>query len=267
MLNCVLLKMCDVTYFDMGENRGEGPCLENCDPGKENFMSNPLRRSNNGFDSLDLIEYEKGLEIHPRLPAIPGIFNIPPDTCICSHPPHSPIPEHLHAHFYHMHIRYGFEFPFQPSLSVDNVALQVMMAINGAHRVDCNPMFVARGKGAEGVCLKVGGEDIHWVHDDEAGPKAKELFEATGRRLPEGFYFSGFQTSDPAERKVRRFGREELKRMIGQGLRVDQHFQATWKEPREAPIEPYDVVICLTDDKTSYLTFFNLPVVVPIGAF
>ena len=51
------------------------------------------------------------------------------------------------------------------------------------------------------------------------------------------------------------------------GFRADQHFQATWREPRDEAIEPYDVIICLSDDQTSYFTFFRLPVVVPIGAF
>ena len=142
-----------------------------------------------------------------------------------------------------------------------------MMAIPVEQRVDCNPIFVARGKGAEGICLQIDGEEVHWVHHDEAGAQATELYEATGRKLPDGFYWSGFYMSDVEERKVRRFTREQLLRTIGLGLRADQHFQATWREPRDEPIEPYEVLICLTDDRTSYFTFFRLPVVVPIGAF
>jgi hypothetical protein len=208
-----------------------------------------------------------GLIIRPRLPFIPGIFDIPPDTCISSHRPHARIPEHLHDHFPHMHIRYGFEIPAQSLVGIDSSALEVAMAIRAEHRVDCNPVFVARGPNSQGVCLKIAGQDIHWVHNEEVGLKATKLFEETGRKLPEGFYFSGFRTSDVDERKVLRYSREELKRAIGLGLRADQHFQATWRDPREEAIEPYDVIIYLGDDETSYHTFFRLPVVVPIGAF
>lgn len=217
-------------------------------------------------DAVFESEYDRAFMIHPRLPSIPGIFDIPADTCIASHAPHRHVKEHLHDHFYHMHIRYGFEIPTQPLLGIKSLALQVMMAIPVEHRVDCNPIFVARGHGAEGICLKIAGQDVHWVHNKEAGQRATELFEATGRKLPEGYYFSGFRTSDTAERKVWRYSQEELKRAIGQGLRADQHFQATWREPKNEPIEPYDVIICLADDETSYHTFFRLPIVVPIGA-
>ena len=166
-----------------------------------------------------------------------------------------------------MHIRYGLEFPAQSFAEVKEAAFGVAMVINVAHRVDCNPIFVARGDGPEGVCLKIAGQDVHWVHDEEVGRKATELFETGGRRVPDGFYFSGFRTSDLEERKVWRYSRESLKAGIGQGLRADQHFQATWKEPKDEPIEPYDVIIYLGDDSTSYHTFFRLPVVVPLGAW
>lgn len=212
--------------------------------------------------------YEEGLIIRPCLPRIPGILGIGPDQCIASHAPHEPIKEHLHHHLQHMHIRYGFELPSQSLTGItDGVAPAVMMAIPVEQRVDCNPIFVARGEGAEGICLHIDGEEVHWVHHDEAGAQAVELYEATGRKLPDGFYWSGFYMSDVEERKVRRFSREQLLRTIGQGLRADQHFQATWREPRDELIEPYEVLICLTDDQTSYVTFFRLPVVVPIGAF
>ena len=212
-------------------------------------------------------DYEGGLVIRPCLPRIPGILGIGPDTCVASHAPHEPIKEHLHHHLYHMHIRYGFHLPQQRLEAVRSVSPAVMMAIPVDQRVDCNPIFVARGKDEEGICLHIDGEEVHWVHHDEAGAQATELFEATGRKLPEGYYWSGFYMSDTQERKVRRFSREQLLRTIGLGLSADQHFQATWREPRDEPIEPYDVLICLTDDHTSYYTFFRLPVVVPIGAF
>jgi hypothetical protein len=142
-----------------------------------------------------------------------------------------------------------------------------MMMIPVEHRVDCNPIFVARGEGAEGVCLKIAGQDVHWVHSEEAGRKATALFESTGRRVPKGFRFQGFQTSDMEERKVRRYSQPELKAAVGLGLRADQHFQATWIEPREEPIEPYDVIICLADDVTPYHTFFRLQPSIALGAF
>jgi len=212
------------------------------------------------------INDEPALVIRPRLPQIPGIFDIPADTCIASHAPHAHIPEHLHDHFFHMHIRYGFELPVQTLDGIEAASLRVAMAVNRLHRVDCNPVFVARGEGSTGVCLKIGGQDVHWVHDEEVGEIATELFGATGRTLADEFYFAGFSTSDLAERKLHRYSREDLKRAIGRGLVADQHFQATWREPRKEPIMPYDVIIFLGDDSTNYHTFFRLPVVVPIGA-
>ena len=170
-----------------------------------------MAQSPEDFGSLkfERPDYTKSLVIRPRLPAIPGVLDIPPDTCIASHRPHEPIPEHLHDHLHHMHICYGFEFPHQSLDGVDGVALETMMAIKAQHRVDCNPIFVARGEESEGICLKVGVDDIHWVHSEEAGAKASELYERTGRQLPEGYYFSGFRTSDPEERKVRRYSRDD----------------------------------------------------------
>lgn len=213
------------------------------------------------------IDYEAGLVIRPRLPSIPGILGIGPDQCIASHAPHEPIKEHLHHQLPHLHIRYGFELPAQTLSGIERISPAVMMMIRNDQRVDCNPIFVARGEGAEGVTLHIDGEEVHWVHSDEAGTQATELYRATGRETPDGYYWSGFYMSDTAERKTRSFTREQLLRTIGLGFRADQHFQATWREPREAPIEPYEVLICLTDDQTSYFTFFKLPIVVPIGAF
>jgi hypothetical protein len=212
--------------------------------------------------------YEDGLIIRPCLPRIPGILGIGPDQCIASHPPHEPIKEHLHHQFHHMHIRYGFELPQQTLAAIrEPVAPAVMMMIKADQRVDCNPIFVARGEGQEGICLHIQGEEVHWVHHDEAGEQATALYEATGRKTPEGYYWSGFYMSDVEEREIRRFSREELLRTIGLGLRADQHFQATWREPKDEPIEPYEVLICLTDDQSSYYTFFRLPIVVPLGPF
>jgi len=205
--------------------------------------------------------------IRPRLPAIDGIFNLGPDVLIASHDPHERIREHLHDHLPHMHIRYGFEIPRQSFHGISEAALQVMMFIKAEHRVDCNPVFVARGPGAEGVCLKIAGEDVHWVHNVEAGNKAAKLFERTGRRITKGYRFSGFTTSDLEERKVRRYSRLELLAAVGLGLRCDQHFQATWIEPKDEPIEPYDVIICLADDATDYCTFFRLQPTISLGAF
>jgi hypothetical protein len=164
-----------------------------------------------------------------------------------------------------MHIRYGFEIPAQSLIGVPAAALEVAMLIRGEHRVDCNPIFVGRGPGSEGICLKIAGQDVHWVHNEEVGEKATALFEATGRELPDGFYFSGFRTSDVDERKVWRYSSDELKRAIGRGLRADQHFQATWREPSDQPITPYPVVIYLGDDQTSYHTFFELRPTVVLG--
>ncbi len=211
--------------------------------------------------------YDRAIIVQPRLPMFPGIFNLPAETCIASHAPHERIEEHLHEHFYHMHIRYGFEIPPQNFDDINGAALEVAMAIKIDHRVDCNPPFVARSKGPTGVPLVLGDEVIHWVQSPEVGEKATKLFEATGRRLPEGYYFAGFRTSDVDERYVWRFTKEELQEVFGSGLRCDQHFEATWKEPRNEAIEPYDVIIYLGDDVTDYHTFFRLPVVVPIGAF
>ena len=205
--------------------------------------------------------------VRPRLPHFPGIFDIPADTCIASHTPHEHIEEHLHDHLYHMHIRYGFEFPGQPLTGIDFLAPLVAMMVKVDHRVDCNPIFVGKGKGAEGVCLKIGGQDVHWTPNEAAGEKATKLFAATGRKVPEGYYFSGFITSSMDERSPFEYSRLELTRAIGTGLVADQHFQATWKEPVEKPIEPYDVIIYLGDTITDYHTFFRLPVVVPIAAF
>ncbi len=169
--------------------------------------------------------------IRPRLPQIPWIFNIPPDTCISSHRPHEHITEHLHDHLYHMHIRYGFEIPKQSLNGISNLALEVAMYVRVEQRVDCNPMFVARGKGAEGICLKIAGQDVHWTPDESVAKKATELYKARGCKLNDDYYFAGFSTSDIEERKIFRYDKEELLRAIGSGIVIDQHFQATWKEP------------------------------------
>jgi hypothetical protein len=212
-------------------------------------------------------DYSRQLIIHPKAPNIPWIFDLPPDTTIASHPPHDHIEEHLHDHFFHMHIRYGFEFPAQTLSGIDETAFEVVMMIKADHRVDCNPIFVARGDGPQGVCLKLAGQDVHWVHNEDTAKKYTELYRETGREVPDGYYFSGFRTSDAEERNVWRYSRNTLLAGIGRGLRADQHFQATWREPRDEPIEPYDVVIGLGDEVSSYYTFFRLPVVVPIGAW
>ncbi len=211
--------------------------------------------------------YDKTFLIRPRLPLIDGIFDVRADTLVASHAPHARIPEHLHDHLPHMHIRYGFEIPAQSLAGIDAAALEVDMLVQVDHRVDCNPVFVARGPDSTGICLKIANQDVHWVHNEEAGKNATKLFEATGRRVPEGYYFSGFRTSDVEERKVWRYSREDLLRAIGRGLRADQHFQATWREPRKDPIAPYDVIICLTDDASSFHTFFRLQPTVSLGAF
>ncbi|MEM9293243.1 MAG: hypothetical protein AAGD01_16290 [Acidobacteriota bacterium] len=211
--------------------------------------------------------YQKEFVIHPRLPYVNGIFDLGPNTLIASHPPHGRITEHLHDHLHHMHIRYGFEIPRQPLTGFDASALEVAMLVKTAHRVDCNPIFVDRGPGSEGICLKIAGQDVHWVHNEEVGKKATKLYESTGRRLPKGYYFSGFRTSDVDEREVWYYSREELLRAIGHGLRADQHFQATWREPRDEPIEPYAVTICLSDSETYFHTFFQLQPTITLGAF
>lgn len=210
---------------------------------------------------------EPAIVIYPRLPEFDGIFNLPAATCVASHTPHKHIEEHLHDHLHHMHIRYGFEIPAQDFDEIQDVSLEVAMSVRLEHRVDCNPPFTGRGQGVEGIPLQLGGEVIHWVYSSEVGEKAKRLFETTGRKLPEGFYFQGFRTSDEEERHELRFTKKDLEEVFGGGLRCDQHFQATWKEPKDEAIEPYDVIIYLGDDVTNYHTFFRLPVVVPIGAF
>jgi hypothetical protein len=118
--------------------------------------------------------FEDGLVIHPRLPIHDGIFHLGPNTLIAAHSPHAHVVEHLHDHLHHMHIRYGFEIPQQSLAGIGEkgVAFQVAMCINVQQRVDCNPIFVARGHGAEGICLKIAGQDVHWVHDDEVSHKA-----------------------------------------------------------------------------------------------
>ena len=204
--------------------------------------------------------------IRPKLPFVPGIFDIPAETRIASHSPHEPIEEHLHAHFSHMHIRYGFEIPQQTFEGIDAVGLEVAMAVRVEHRVDCNPIFVAKTSGPAGICLRVMDQDVHWIQNEDVGAKATRLFAQTGRHLEEGFYFAGFRTSDMEERNVFRYPIDEIKRAVGAGLRADQHFQATWREPRDERIVPYRVILYLGDDATDYHTFFELPVVVPIGA-
>lgn len=210
---------------------------------------------------------EPQFEIRPRLPRVNGIFGLGPNVLIAAHSPHERIREHLHDHLHHMHIRYGFEIPQQTFFGIDDVSLQVMMLIKADQRVDCNPVFVARGAGQEGVCLKIAGQDLHWIQDLAAGQKATKLFEATGRRVPEGFRFQGFQTSEPDERKQRRYSKLEIQAAVGCGLVADQHFQATWIEPKDQAIEPYNVVICLADDVTTFHTFFELKPTVTLGAF
>ena len=152
-------------------------------------------------------------------------------------------------------------------MGIAAAALEVAMLVKVAHRVDCNPIFVARGRDNEGICLKIAGQDVHWVQNEDVGKKATELYQGTGRDIPEGFYFSGFRTSDIEERKVWRYSREELLRAFGSGLRADQHFQATWREPSNDKIDPYPVVICLSDDETYFHTFFELQPTITLGAF
>jgi hypothetical protein len=210
---------------------------------------------------------ESSFVIRPRLPEIDGIFNLGANVLIASHAPHERIKEHLHDHLPHMHIRYGFEIPAQSFQGISTVALQVAMCIKTTQRVDCNPVFVARGAGPEGVCLKIAGQDVHWVHNEDVGQKATKLFQDTGRSVPAGYRFSGFSTSDLEERNVRKYSRLEVLATVGQGLRCDQHFQATWVEPKKDPIEPYDVIICLSDDATPFHTFFRLSPTISLGAF
>jgi len=209
--------------------------------------------------------YEKGVVIQPRLPFINGIFDLGPNTLIASHAPHEHIREHLHDHLPHLHIRYGFEIPRQPLLGVNETALVVIMMIKVEHRVDCNPVFVALGPHNEGVCLRIADQDVHWVHNEDAAKKGTIHYESTGRRVPQGFYFAGFSTADTGERKIHRYTRESLLRAIGAGLRADQHFQATWRDPKEEPIEPYPVTIGLSDDTSPFFTFFELRPTVALG--
>lgn len=211
-------------------------------------------------------EFEKELAIHPRLPFIDGIFDLGPNTLIASHAPHEHIPEHLHDHLPHLHIRYGFEIPRQPLLGIKETSLEVVMMIRTDQRVDCNPVFVALGNKNEGICLHIANQDVHWVHNEQVSEKGTRLYEATGRRVPKGFYFAGFSTSDLGERKIERYTRIELERAIGAGLRADQHFQATWREPKPDLIEPYPVVIGLSAESNKFSTFFELRPTITLGA-
>jgi hypothetical protein len=212
--------------------------------------------------------FETGIVIRPRLPIFNGIFHLGPDVLIASHTPHKHIVEHLHDHLYHMHIRYGFEIPRQDLgwVGSGGVALQVSMLIAVSQRVDCNPIFAAKGPGAEGVCLKIGDQDVHWVHDSSVADRATTAFLATGRKVPDGFRFIGFSTSDMEERRKHRYSAIELTEAVRAGLRVDQHFQATWIEPKDEPLLPYPVTIFLGDDAGDYHTFFELRPTVVLGA-
>jgi hypothetical protein len=213
---------------------------------------------------------EPMLVIRPGLPPFGGIFDLPgQESPVVAHRPHPPgrrLAEHLHEHMPHLHISYGFTMPQQRiEMLPRKTAFEVAMYVHSDHRVDCNPIFSGKN-GSEGVCVKIGGEDVHWIHSDEVGEKATRLFEATGRKLAPGGYFSGFRTATVDERQEKDFTREELFEAIGTGLVAEQHFQATWREPRDEAIEPYDVLIYLGDSATTYHTFFNLPVVVSLGA-
>jgi hypothetical protein len=79
--------------------------------------------------------------------------------------------------------------------------------------------------------------------------------------------FIGFSTSDVGERRKHRYTVLELKEAVRNGLRVDQHFQATWIEPKAEPIVPYEVTIFLSDDATSYQTIFSICPTVSLAAF
>jgi len=213
---------------------------------------------------------EPDLIIRPCLPPFGGIFDLPGrETPVATHMPHQPfenLEEHLHEHLPHLHISYGFEIAAHaPEELPESTHLEVVMAVKKDHRVDCNPIFINRKNGNEGECLKIGGDDVHWIHSEETAHKATELFARTGRRLPDDMYFSGFLTSTVDERQTRAYTREELAEAIGDGLLVEQHFQATWMEPRDEPIEPYDVIIYLGNTATRYHTFFRLPAIVPLG--
>ncbi|MFC7479882.1 hypothetical protein ACFQX7_07270 [Luedemannella flava] len=94
-----------------------------------------------------------------------------------------------------MHISYGFEIPrHELDQLPKETMLSVTMAVKKTHRVDCNPIFINRKNANEGECLKIGGDDVHWIHSEEMPKKATELFARTGRRLPDDMYFSGFGT-------------------------------------------------------------------------
>jgi hypothetical protein len=224
-------------------------------------------------EALDSTRTESpDLIIRPGLPPYGGIFDLPAqETPIAAHQPHGPythIAEHLHDHLPHMHISYGFSIPeHRPEQLPESTHLEVAMAISRAHRVDCNPIFIGRMNGNAGETLKIGDEDVHWIHSEETAEKATERFAATGRKLPDDMYFSGFVTATVDEREDRPYTREELAKAIGSGLIAEQHFQATWMEPKDEAIEPYDVTIYLGNTATPYHTFFRLPTVVPLGAF
>lgn len=209
------------------------------------------------------------LVIRPCKPPFGGIFDLPgQETPIATHLPHGPyghLREHLHEHLPHLHVSYGFEIrKHRPEELPDETHLEVAMLIHKDHRVDCNPIFTGRD-GNEGTCLKVGGEDVHWIHSSETDEKATRRFAATGRSIPADRYFSGFVTSTPDERTARPYTRGELVEAIGDGLLAEQHFQATWLKPCEEAITPYDVIIYLGNTATAYHTFFRLPTVVPLG--
>jgi hypothetical protein len=214
---------------------------------------------------------DESLVIQPGIPPFGGIFALPGrETPIASHEPHSEEEnwaEHLHAHLPHLHVSYGFKLTQQQNTELpDSTHLEVAMAILTSQRVDCNPIFVGKNS-EEGVCLKIAGEDVHWIHSTEVSEKAQRLFAKTGRRLPSTMYFAGFRTSTVDERQQKPYTRAELSEAIGDGLICEQHFQATWREASDEPIEPYDVVIYLGDSATNYHTFFRLPTIMPLGAF
>jgi hypothetical protein len=209
--------------------------------------------------------YGQQLIVRPKLPSIPWIFDLPPETTIASHPPHEHIEEHLHGHFHHLHIRYGFELPAQSLEGIDGTALEVAMLIQRSIGSTATRSSW-RGEGPEGVCLKFAGQEVHWVHNEETGDKYTKLFQQAGRRVPDGYYFSGFRTSDTEDRNVWRYTRDVLRQAIGRGLRAST-LPGHLARPRDEVIEPYEVVIGLGDELSSYFTFFRLPIVVPLGPF
>lgn len=234
--------------------------------GRRNYRSRPSGQEDVLMSVQTELERHE-VEIRPTLPFLTGVFDLPGETPIASHLPHEPytnIKEHLHEHLHHMHISYGFKIPSQTSLP-NFAKLEVAMAVLKDLRVDCNPVFVARN-GREGTGLKIANQEVHWVHSEEVGRKATELYEATGRKLPEGYYFAGFRTSDVDERREFSYSKADLQAAIGQGLLAEQHFQATWNEPKNEAIEPFDVILYLGEAETKYHTFFKLPVTVPLGA-